>query len=283
MLCRVYCCAITYGRKFIMNTSVKAVIFDVDGTLYDYKTHAVPPSARQALNRLHSRGIKVFIASGRSLALLGDEIIKAAKPNGYVLANGHEILDNNFNPIMLERLTKAQTCSVLQIAKQNNIDVMLKYHGFNCVYSGYEAMVEVFSEIGLSKDSFRFCPSENYHEQELPIGITLKGQSNLKEFLACCSKDLRVELFHNPCECDVFLRRVNKLTGIKKLLASHDIGLHECVAFGDSGNDIDMLKSIGIGVAMGNASPQAKAAAKHVCENSWDNGIFKCLIGLQVI
>lgn len=266
-----------------MNTSVKAVIFDVDGTLYDYKAHAVPPSAIEALSRLHAQGILVIIASGRSLALLGDEIIKTAEPDGYVLANGHEILENNCTPILLDRLSRLQTSSVLKIAQQNNINVMLKYHGFNCVYSGYEDMVNVFSQIGLTCDSFRFCPNKDYHKTELPIGITLKGSSDLKEFLSCCRKDLRVELFHNPCECDVFLRRVNKLTGIKKLLARRKIKLSECIAFGDSGNDVDMLKSIGIGVAMGNACPQAKAAAKQICANSWDDGIFKCLSELQVI
>lgn len=274
---------LTYGRKNNMNTTVKAVIFDVDGTLYDYKTHAVPPSAIKAINRLHARGILVFIASGRSLALLGDEIIQATRPDGYVLANGHEILDNNCSPILLDRLSRLQTSSVLKIATQNNINVMLKYHGFNCVYSGYEEMVGVFSQIGLSGDSFRLCLNKDYHKTELPIGITLKGSSDLKNVLSCCRKDLRVELFHNPCECDVFLKRVNKLTGIKKLLSLHKVQLSECVAFGDSGNDVDMLKSIGVGVAMGNACPQAKAAAKQICASSWDNGIYKCLSKLDVI
>ena len=46
-------------RKSI-GDSIKAVFFDIDGTLVSFETHAVPESARRAIERLRERGIKVF-------------------------------------------------------------------------------------------------------------------------------------------------------------------------------------------------------------------------------
>ena len=53
-------------RKSI-GDSIKAVFFDIDGTLVSFETHAVPESARRAIERLRERGIKVFISTGRLL------------------------------------------------------------------------------------------------------------------------------------------------------------------------------------------------------------------------
>ena len=42
---------------------VKAIFFDIDGTLLSMKTHRVPDSARRALEELRRKGIKLFLAT----------------------------------------------------------------------------------------------------------------------------------------------------------------------------------------------------------------------------
>ena len=44
---------------------VKAIFFDIDGTLISFKTHKIPQSTIKALNELHNKGIKLFICTGR--------------------------------------------------------------------------------------------------------------------------------------------------------------------------------------------------------------------------
>ena len=46
---------------------IKAVFFDIDGTLVSFKTHKMPDSTLRALDRLRSSGVKIFIATGRQL------------------------------------------------------------------------------------------------------------------------------------------------------------------------------------------------------------------------
>ena len=49
--------------------------------------------------------------------------------------------------------------------------------------------------------------------------------------------------------------------------------MEECVAFGDNFNDLDMLESVGLGVAMGNAPDEIKQAANRVTTSHNDDGI----------
>ena len=78
-----------------MKQKIQAAVFDVDGTLYDYKTHSIPQSTAEAIERLRAQGVRIVIASGRSSALLGEQVIQTVRPDYYVLANGHEMLDKN--------------------------------------------------------------------------------------------------------------------------------------------------------------------------------------------
>ena len=51
---------------------VKAIFFDIDGTLVSFKTHTIPESTRQTLQQLRQQGIKVFIATGRPKMMMMD-------------------------------------------------------------------------------------------------------------------------------------------------------------------------------------------------------------------
>ena len=55
------------------------------------------------------------------------------------------------------------------------------------------------------------------------------------------------------------------------------------IAFGDSGNDIEMLRTAGVGVAMGNAEKEAKKVADYVTLTNNENGIAYALKKYQVL
>ena len=64
------------------------------------------------------------------------------------------------------------------------------------------------------------------------------------------------------------------MSGIK------NIPLNQMIAFGNGENDIDMLKTAGIGVAMGNSFESVKSAADDICDDCENNGIAKYLINM---
>ena len=76
---------------------------------------------------------------------------------------------------------------------------------------------------------------------------------------------------------DVVQPGVSKATGIRVLMDAFGIGASEVMAFGDAGNDAEMLRLAGVGVAMGNASDELKSIADLVCDPCEEQGVLKVL------
>ena len=55
------------------------------------------------------------------------------------------------------------------------------------------------------------------------------------------------------------------------------------MAFGDSFNDLEMLSSVGFGVAMGNGEAAAKVAAKFIAPSVDEDGVYRALLELEII
>ena len=212
-------------------SKIQAAVFDVDGTLFDYHDKKIHDSTVKAVRRLKEDGTIIIIASGRSYPLLGREVCSY-------------------------RFTFDQTKTVVEISKAYGCGLLLKYNDHSYLYNKSDEMFQVFNNIGLSRDAFIECPSMDHHREELPIGFTIRGCEEAKAILSGQKDQFRVELFHDVTECDVFSPYVNKMTGLKKL--SHLLGLdsRQCIAFGDSRNDLEMIRWAGCGIAMGNALPK---------------------------
>ena len=67
---------------------IKAAFFDIDGTLFSHTIHAIPESTRRTVNLLREKGIKVFIATGRSLKETKRVPLGDMKFDGYVTLTG---------------------------------------------------------------------------------------------------------------------------------------------------------------------------------------------------
>lgn len=68
--------------------------------------------------------------------------------------------------------------------------------------------------------------------------------------------------------------RAQKGIALMEYAKKHQIPDHEIMAIGDSGNDVSMLGlPIGVTVAMGNAMPAARAAAKYQTRTNDENGV----------
>lgn len=87
------------------------------------------------------------------------------------------------------------------------------------------------------------------------------------------SKDTYLEIAH---------KSISKKTAIETLLASHypKLNLDNVLAFGDNYNDIEMLKAVGIGVAVGNAVQNVLDIADTVTDGNKENGVANYLKNL---
>ena len=261
---------------------IKALFLDIDGTLVSFRTHQVPASTIEALSLARARGVRIFIATGRSPLIINNlgELQKRDLIDGYVTVNGSyciigkEVVYKGAMPVadvkaMLDVCT-AHGCPCIVVGEHDLCVVNHRplvdelFHDFLKVDYLPRRTVEEALQMG---DIFQLTPFIDV-EQEREIMSRLPGCESGRWY---------------PAFTDVTARGNNKQKGIDEIIRPLGIALEETMAFGDGGNDISMLRHAGIGVAMGNAKDDVKAAAKYVTDTVDNDGIRKALQHFGVI
>ncbi|MFD1292776.1 Cof-type HAD-IIB family hydrolase [Lutibacter holmesii] len=90
------------------------------------------------------------------------------------------------------------------------------------------------------------------------------------EIMLYRSKDTYIEISHKD---------ISKKTAIEVLLNNHytDISMNKVIAFGDNYNDIEMLKAVGLGVAVANANEEVLQIADAVTDTNKNDGVAKAI------
>lgn len=252
---------------------IKAIFFDIDGTLVSFKTHKVPQETKDAIRRLREQGIKVFVATGRMLKMV--EVLNDIEFDGYITYNGSLCVDSTReNVIFKNTVPQDELEALVERLRRDRFPV-----SFMCrdeMYVNYldelvtrvakvvevEPPIERPVEEIIKEDVFQLCIYVDEPHLQRIIDETLPG----------CVGMRWIELF-----ADVNVRGMNKQLGIDKMLEHFGIPLECAMAFGDGGNDIPMLQHVPYGVAMGNANDAVKAAAAYVTDDVDDNGLVKAL------
>ena len=81
----------------------------------------------------------------------------------------------------------------------------------------------------------------------------------------------------HPAFTDITVKGANKGNALITVARQLALDINECIAFGDGGNDLSILKAAGIGVAMGNANDDVKAVANYVTTSVDEDGIWNAL------
>lgn len=259
----------------------KLVAFDVDGTLWDYRDNCIQPSTLEAINELKKKGVYIALATARTYAELNRPCQHDVRADYIIGASGHSILDAENRSIYTERFTLEQTQRILDLAREHDAGLILKFNNVKCIYSHMSTMRRVFGNIGISACPTVECEMMDYHLKKLPIGFTIHAETEtLGKIIAEAARfptDYRVEPYHNGTTADIFLPSVSKLSALKHLCLRLGLEAKEVMTFGDSANDIAMTEWAGMGVAMGNGKDELKQVADYICEPGWDDGIAKTI------
>ena len=83
--------------------------------------------------------------------------------------------------------------------------------------------------------------------------------------------------FSNKKYIEIYQQNISKYKGVQKIAEIEGIENKDIIAFGDSLNDIDMIKNCGIGVAMGNSLERIKEIANYTTISHNQNGVIEFL------
>ena len=255
---------------------IKAAFFDIDGTLFSHTIHAIPESTKRTVKLLREKGIKVFIATGRSLKETKRVTLGDMKFDGYVTLNGQICLDAE-EKILFEAPIKGEDGAYLLDAFVNKkfpLAIVEKER----IYINYidDSVIRAQKSVNIP-----LLPIKEY--QGAPI-YQFIGYMNWEETGKIAPKipNCKITRWYDE-GIDIISKDGGKANGIQKVLEFYGMTKEEIIAFGDSDNDMDMLEFAGIGVAMGNAEESVKAVADYVTTDIDEDGIWNACRHLELI
>lgn len=263
---------------------IKALIFDVDDTLIKYGKKQVEKSAVEAINLAKQKGIKIIVATGRGYKFLHQDVKNRVQADYYVTVNGACINDSDGKTIDCYPLSKETTERLLDICYQREYSFGFKFDDSLQVYVDYQKFTSYYCRGAITKDTIDDnSKTRDYHlTHMLPLGCFIYSYEKEAMKLVEQFDDLQFfPAYLHGSEC--IRKDVNKGKTLKKLVASLGISMQQCMAFGDAGNDKEMLLMCGIGVCMGNGNESLKEVSDYVTTDIEDNGIYNALKHFKVI
>ncbi len=250
---------------------IKAAFFDIDGTLLPFHERKLPESTVNALDAMREKGVLLFIATGRCPSQL-EHILKLVDYpfDGMVMMNG-QYCTYRGELIYSQPLTDRDFSGLRSFHKKNPTvlgcvdELLIRYHNKDAqtTFANDLEILPPFEEI-LEKIAIN---GGSIYQISAKMGVSEEHE------LLSLMPDSKIVRWH-PEYIDVIPKDGGKDVGIARVLSALNIPISKAVAFGDGGNDIAMIKSAGIGIAMGNASEAVKQSADYVTTSADDDGIY---------
>ncbi|WP_237389788.1 Cof-type HAD-IIB family hydrolase [Bacillus sp. USDA818B3_A] len=226
------------------------VFFDIDGTLLD-ENKVIPESTRLAVRRLQEKGIQTVISTGRVPKMFywiqkELNIDSYVSMNGqYVVYEGKEIYSNPIDPSILKSMSDMSIINGDALAYCSHMDYKVSERNHPFIEESFDSLLLPYPEVD----------KEYYRQLSIFQGHLYCDPKNAQQYLNSFPEFSFVK-WHDVAY-DILPRGASKAIGILKLLDALDIKKEDAYAFGDGLNDIEMLMTVGTGVAMGNAVPEA--------------------------
>lgn len=260
----------------------KLIFLDIDGTLTPPGTSVPPKSALAAIRQAQALGHKVFLCSGRNLGMQAPVLSygfdgTVASAGGYVVCGGEVLYDHPIPPEQLK-----WTLALLDAA---GAYYLLETR--DAAYGSEEAVRLMASSRGGGSEAERWKKAlrenlnihplqERGEEPAYKVFFITQRQERLpaeklgKKYFVC---DQNVFAHDGVFRGELIDLAFDKGTGMEKICAKLGMTLTDTVAFGDSMNDLAMLKAAGISVCMENGDEALKAVSDYVCPPVGSDGL----------
>ena len=271
----------------------KILFLDIDNTLYSGKTGKVPPSAITAVEQARANGSLVFLCTGRSRAEASRYLNYPV--DGFIFSSGSRIeigslllYDHPIQPKMVEEIAEMiRSCHMgvlLGGAKYAYLDDVC-YSGVIHYFSRPDAD-EATKEKDMIENGMTHMENRIMDDPIYKMGASKSHSGSFEPLAEILPKPFRLIQTLSSPEADfgdISDGSIMKSDGIRRVVRYYGMSMEDAIGIGDSGNDIDMIKACGIGVAMGNAEEEVKQAADFITDDIDADGILHAFEALHVI
>ncbi len=271
---------------------IKLIASDIDGTLINDE-HQVTPYTKEIIQKARAQGIEFVIATGRNYES-ASEIAKQCgierEEMAIISLNGLRVEFPNAGYSVRAESMSYEACKKMEeIGKKYFMGVMyafedvIYYHMDDVSFEDYRLGVPK-ERMVLFDDSLR---SQRINGLE-DIKHRFEHGSEILKMIYVQNGDY-TELVKNRIArefgkeftlmlvgvgwAEIMPRHVNKGAALLQYAASRGIEADEIIAFGDSDNDLTMIKKAGTGVAMANARESLKIIADDITSTNSENGV----------
>lgn len=253
--------------------NLQAVFFDIDGTLLGLKSRAVPDSTVEALALLKAKGVKIIVSTGRTYE--HSQFLTPYGFDGFITFNGSYCVDGKGQSFFRHTID-VDDIRILHnhLSTTDNFPVGVMTTEGTFISDITDDVAATFKLLKLAvPHSKPFTEALEAEVLQLNLFVDEAKESHLiNNVLKNCESSRWCPEF-----IDINARGINKRVGMEQFFARYGLVARRTVAFGDGGNDIQMLRAAGIGIAMANASDNVKAVADHVTDSAEEDGIWNAL------
>ena len=276
-----------HAGRFQDGLIMSIIFFDIDNTLLSHKTFTIPDSALKALRMAKERGHRSFISSGRAYDSLKeyldpelfDGAIGGSGACGFV--NGEPVFTHFFdNADVLRVYEIAQKAGAGMSVQSIRTSRMTEYgmdHFRKYAHAGAERIRKMNFTVFDPATAGQCCKMDLFFGPEVDYMHVI---SQLPDTIDQCPS---LSVTSEMKGCELTPRGVNKAAGAMELAKYLNIDVQDSYAFGDSENDIEIIRACGTGIAMGNGAQKVKEAADYVTADIEEDGIWLAMKHFNLI
>ncbi len=263
----------------------KIVFFDIDGTMIDIPAGMLEPlpSTIKAIEQLRLNGHYSVVATARASM---PEAFSNLNFDGFIFCNGNYIEFQN-NLIYDNFFSEKQTKFLVDLFKQNEGQYIFNGHfGKWTSLSTHPLILRQIELFGGSVSS-KISGQDDWKTKDVHANMVTALFKTEKQLLNCKANvpsDWVIDVYTTSnIRMDIHLPGYTKGTAVGYLSKVFGVSFDDTFAFGDACNDIEMLKTVKHGIAMGNGTDQIKAIASDITDDVANDGIYNALKKYNVI
>lgn len=255
----------------------KLIALDMDGTLLN-EDKKISEENYLAIKKAKEKGVKVVLATGRPIKGIErylDKLGLISNEDYCVTYNGSLVVNTGTKEVLTQVLLNSEDVHYLyDLSKKLDINIhALTTSG--CITPELSKYTEL--EIKMNEIPFTEIDFHTIDDTTSVVKVMFVGEENK---LSSVIENLPEEVYEKytvvrsaPYFLEFLDKNVNKGAGVKSLAEKLGINQHEVICVGDAGNDIHMIEYAGLGVAMGNAFPEAKKVANYITYSNEEDGV----------